>query len=419
MEKETKSKNEYPIELQAAYLGYKDDTKFKTFLRRKGKLIRRDPLYKELTKILTFFSYEPLPVISPEKKALYEKIPLLKGELEKKWNVEIDFTEEERYWANRAGQSYSGSDGPLIIRQGWFRGKDGKPYTSKAIALKAWRLNPDTQEKKKLKLKILPTDDRLLIDIDLNLGDQGEDGKLLKENVCSLIDRCLKQRKREGKKPVMIGEPQELAFLYHRREETLENYLRWYDLNIGSDYQKPKGYSFRAIAELENVRRNHPELYEDAKKQIANRTKVIRSTRGEKILKGFVGDPIKGEDAVEKGVKMIYSAIHRKSYPSKKTKQKEYRCPNHERSCPKDCPYFMSFMKDFNRRMMLFKPLNTTDPAVLPYVIGEGRSHSKSKPTADQQSNQQAEKEKARLSRPSRWRRLHPIKPSTQPKTSR
>lgn len=123
---------------------------------------------------------------------------------------------------------------------------------------------------------------------------------------------------------------------------------------------------------------------------IAKRTKVVRTARGERVLKGVAGDHIKGEDSVEKSVKVIYKAIHRKPYPSKKTKLKEYNCPTHKDKdlCPKeDCPYLKSFMKDFNKAMMQFKPLYTTDPADLPQVIGEGRSHSKRKPTADQQSN--------------------------------
>lgn len=235
---------------------------------------------------------------------------------------------------------------------------------------------------------IVPTDDKLLIEMDLNLVDKGEDAKFLKKSVLSLIDRCLEQRKREGRKPVMIGEPEELSFLYHCKDKTFQNYLRWYDDNIGSDYQKPNGYSFRAIAYGENVLRRHPELYEDTMKEIANRTKIIRSTRGEKVLKGVVGEPVEGEDAVEKGVIAIYKAIHRKPYPSRKTRLKKYNCPTHGVSCPSmGCPYAKKWMKDFNKRMMLFKPLYTTDPAVLPQVIGEGRSHSKRKPTADQQSN--------------------------------
>ncbi len=209
------------------------------------------------------------------------------------------------------------------------------------------------------------------------------DEKTIEKQIWSVIKANL--QKGRTKKP--HDEFKECTPLYHLRNETFKRYLRWYDRNIGTDYNKPNGFSFRAIAHGEKVLREHPELYEDTMKEIANRTKVVRSARGERVLKGYIGGPVKGEDAVGKGVKIIYEAIHRKPYPSKKTKLKEYNCPTHKASCPKDCPYLKSFMKDFNKRTMLFKPLYTTDPADLPQVIGEERSHSKRKPTADQQSN--------------------------------
>jgi hypothetical protein len=210
------------------------------------------------------------------------------------------------------------------------------------------------------------------------------DARTIKQQIWAVINNNL--GKGGTKKP--HDEFKECTFLYHLRgEKTFQNYLRWYDLNVGSNDQAPNGYSFRAIALLNNVWHKDPEFYEDAKKQIANRTKIVRSTRGERVLKGVVGKPIKGEDMVEKAVKLIYNAIHRRPYPSKKSKQKKYNCPAHGVSCPKHCSYLKTFMKDFDRRHMLFKPLYTTDPAVLAQVAGKARSHSKRKPTADQQSN--------------------------------
>jgi hypothetical protein len=175
----------------------------------------------------------------------------------------------------------------------------------------------------------------------------------------------------EGKSPKW--ESKECAFIYSlRNEKTFESYLRWYDLAIGTDYQKPNGYSFRTIAFLNYIWLKYPKLYERTKEAIASRTKIIQSTKGERV---------------EKAVKLIYNAIHRKQYPSKKTHQRQYNCPTHGGSCPKDCSYLKTFMKDFNRRNMLFLPLKTTDPTALPQVAGEARLYSKRKPTADQQFN--------------------------------
>lgn len=105
--------------------------------------------------------------------------------------------------------------------------------------------------------------------------------------------------------------------------------------------------------------------------KIPQRTKEVRSIKGKRILKGVIGDPIKGEDAVANGVKIIYRAIHRKPYPSKKITQKEYNCPTHGVLCSVDCSYKIDFMKDFNRRYMLFKPMHTLSPEVLEQVVDD------------------------------------------------
>jgi len=195
------------------------------------------------------------------------------------------------------------------------------------------------------------------------------DAKRIKKQLWSLIEGNLE--KGMTKKPP--EEDEACSFLYKlRQEQTFQSYLRWYDLHVGADYRKLNGFSFRAISFCEWVRRNHPERYEDAREKVAGTTKVVRSREGERVLRGIVGDHIRGEDAVENGVKVIYRAIHRKAYPSKKTKQKKYNCATHVGvPCPKNCSYLKAFMRDFNRRNMQFKPLNTTDPAILSQVIGE------------------------------------------------
>jgi len=199
-----------------------------------------------------------------------------------------------------------------------------------------------------------------IIDVSrLNRNDE----RAVKKLIWSIIENNL--QKERTKKP--HDEFKECGFLYHLRDEkTFQNYLRWYDLH----FEKPH-FTFRAIAFIEYVFRNYPDKYESTMTEIAKRTKIVRTARGERILKGVVGEHIKGEDAVEKGVKLIYSAIHRKPY-LQKTKQRDYNCPTHGVSCPTmECPYLKSFMKDYNRRNVLFLPLHTTDPRTLSQVIGE------------------------------------------------
>jgi hypothetical protein len=206
-----------------------------------------------------------------------------------------------------------------------------------------------------------PAPGHLYVDIDLRTLDLN-DAREVKKQVWEIVKTHLLKGRQENESPLL---PKELRFVYHCGEETFRNYLRWYDLHIGTDYQTPNGFSFRAIACCESVLRDRPEEYEDAKKMVANRTKVVHSRKGEWVLKGVVGAPVKGEDAVEKGVKAIYGAIHGKPYPLRKTKQEDYDCPTHGNSCPKGCSYMKEFMKEFNRRHMLFKPLFTMDPAKL------------------------------------------------------
>jgi hypothetical protein len=108
------------------------------------------------------------------------------------------------------------------------------------------------------------------------------------------------------------------------------------------------------------VEQQYPERYLEAKEIILRRTKTIRTPKGEREIKCYIGESIKGEDSIEKGVKLIYKAIHRKVYPKPK-KQGLFICPKHGQDCPKDCKHLKNWMKVFNKRYMLFKPLNTTE----------------------------------------------------------
>ena len=79
------------------------------------------------------------------------------------------------------------------------------------------------------------------------------------------------------------------------KNPTFDKYLRWYDL-------REEGFSYRTIASVE-ISKSAGEAIEYFRKN-------------KRIDKANV----KGEDAVEKGYKVIYEAIHHKKYNSK-------RCP--------------------------------------------------------------------------------------------
>jgi hypothetical protein len=157
-----------------------------------------------------------------------------------------------------------------------------------------------------------------------------------------------------------VRDPQELGFISAMTDDTFAKYLKWYGLHMGGDYQSPRGLPFRTIAYHEQLEREHPDRAEEDKKMLAEKTKTIRSSRGERVIKGYVGEPINGEDVVATGVKLIYKAIHRKPYPARK-KLSLFNCPEHGKDCPENCQYFKKWMWDFNKSKMSFKPLDTTD----------------------------------------------------------
>lgn len=368
-------------------------------LNRKKELIRRDPMYDKLCKTFHDVIDSGMPGLmdeapkdhdtltrvelkphNPREWALVMDVIKLRKEIASKWNVNLrfDFPPEQV------------SIEPLIKDSAiWVRTPRSASHAfgwdCHKPAVFDWSPYPEPFEKADFLGPPIPGLAGAWLPILVNVSRLNKaDAKTVKKQLWSVIEANLQTNAKKSPK----WESETCAFLYSlRKEKTFKDYLRWYDLHIGTDYNKPNGFTFRAIALCENELHRHPEEYEDIKERIANRTKVVRSIRGERTLKGYVGYPVEGEDGVRKGVKKIYIAIHRKLYPSKKTKLKEFNCPTHGVQCPMKCLYLRNWMKDFNKRTMLFKPLYTTDPAVLSQVIGEGRSYSKRKPTADQQSN--------------------------------
>lgn len=118
------------------------------------------------------------------------------------------------------------------------------------------------------------------------------------------------------------------------REATFNNYLRWYDIHT------TEKLSFRLIANIEKNRKNNPQCAEE----------ILEKLKSNKIRWGI---SIKGEDAVEKGVKIIYKAIHRTDYSQKKIEPliENYNCPKHKSGCPTSCKYYKNWLGRFNRLM--------------------------------------------------------------------
>jgi hypothetical protein len=337
---------EYPVEMKQGF-GFRSGRKQNAFLQRKEALINRDPLTKELEgKVAPWNPGEDL----------MEAIRLLRERIEKKWAVRIFFTKGAHIDSGEdAVQPYPDSYGPLIVSHG---------YPGRTEVLRAFRFNSETKYRHRVESSVriklqklsglrnherlgkskklpnpqrmLPTDDKLLIEIDLNLCDKGEDAKFLKKEVASLIDVCLEQRKWEGRKPVVTGEPDELSFLYHCKDKTFQNYLRWYDIHTNEKI------SFRLIAAMEKSK-SASQFLERIKKR-----------------KFKWGIPVKGEDNVQKGVKLVYKAIYRTEYSPKKIRPmiEEYNCPKHGMACPPGCKYGKDWSDTFDCLMPVELPKN-------------------------------------------------------------
>ena len=130
------------------------------------------------------------------------------------------------------------------------------------------------------------------------------------------------------------GISSEVAPFFHMRESTFLNYLKWYDIYTS------KRFSFRSIAIIENLLKRDP----GKAKQVFSEIELMgRRMEG--------GQPVKGEDAVRRGIIMVYQAIFRKKFNPKGMVQplKEYSCIEHRNNCPSSCDYFKKWQKEFNR----------------------------------------------------------------------
>jgi len=118
------------------------------------------------------------------------------------------------------------------------------------------------------------------------------------------------------------------------KEEVFQKYLWWYDI-----HQNEK-FSFRIIAYIDKAR----------KQGKRNIDEVIERFRNGKTK---WGTPVRGEDAVEKGIKLIHKAIQGMDYSVKNTEPiiDRYECPDHGNCCPKTCKYFIDWKLKFNYLM--------------------------------------------------------------------
>ena len=292
------------------------------YLKRKLRLIIRDPLAKELVG-----EFDKLPLPHDEWT---EKIGKLHHELCNKWNVDMLSTKDQKYRYSLAKLPYDefvDPEGkyPLVIRNIDRTLEPVKAFTFINTSLGICEAA--------FPRELYPGDEKIFFGIDLKLIKLN-DSKYIKKTVWNYIERYIKKRNQEGKGTRIYNEPQGLLPLYRCKDKTFNNYLKWYDIHT-----KEK-LSFRIIAHIEKIRKNNPQRAEE----------ILKKLKSEKIRWGI---PVKGEDAVEKGVKLIYKVIHRTDYSQKKIEPliDTYNCPKHESGCPASCKYYKNWLGRFNRLM--------------------------------------------------------------------
>ena len=191
--------------------------------------------------------------------------------------------------------------------------------------------------------ELYPGDEKIFIGIDLKLIKLN-DSKNIKNTVWKYIERCIKKRNQEGKRTSIYKEPQEVLPLYRCKDKTFNNYLKWYD------WQMQEKLGWRLIAFIENQSKDNPLKAKELLKKIRNKSKKpqvgIFDPKSNKVF-------VEGEDKVEKGIKLIYQAIHRKPYHPKDIAPllDEYNCPQHGLSCPESCKYYKDWLSRFDRLM--------------------------------------------------------------------
>lgn len=264
------------------------------FQGRLGKLFEDNPHLKQGFHVLEF---------PPKMREIYTQI-------DKKWNVPL----------LEIAQFGAGIDSTrkILPRISELRPSRWKPIDDAVTHLKK-------QES-----------EHLYLDIDLTTLDMN-DARAVKRQVWQMVQQRIQKKRTENpsskrtRQSHYKNDRPELAFVYHIKEVTFQKYLRWYTI-----HQNEK-LSFRLIAHIERVK----------KTSVASADELLERLRSKRIK---WGNPVKGEDAVEKGVKLIHRAIHGTDFYTKDEEIIEkYNCPTHGNLCPPNCKYYRDWRNVFNR----------------------------------------------------------------------
>ena len=295
------------------------------FLERKKALIDRDPLTKDLLKELQ--AYDPQQGRSPRLNELLNQV-------EEKWFVSIYIPSELRYDAQQRGlppeKIYQKAVEKDIVVDGnkFLEAINCKPMSDPFVIRNRFQIEPI--------VFCIPTDlgtphifgerhfnDNLTIQIDLNLITL-RSAPYVKDTVWKIVEKYLRDGIPDNStimKTLYVMEApgydiEEVMYLYRCSPSTFQKYLRWYDTHT------QEKLPFRLIAFLENKRREGLKSYDEW-------IEKLRTTKWKVGREYIKGQDAISEDAVEKAIKLIWRAIHRKTYTRVKGELEDWTCPIH------------------------------------------------------------------------------------------
>jgi hypothetical protein len=196
------------------------------------------------------------------------------------------------------------------------------------------KLNFLPKEQIKGTIQWKPEKGKILLEINTRTLTEKKKTETL-NNIWEIISKKIpkKKTKKQWRPSPKKGEDKELGFIYSTKENVFQNYLKWYD------WHTEHKLKFRHIAHIDKTNKTNS----------IKASKILEIFKHKKIKWGI---SVKGEDKIEKGVKLVFKAIHRKSYSQRDIEPliEDFNCPNHKKDeCPKNCTYLKQWEGYFNR----------------------------------------------------------------------
>lgn len=307
------------------------------FTQRKKVLISRDPLTKELLKKLD--EYRP-----NKNKPSQHEIETIRQKLADKWNISIIITAAAKPFVSglQVVKNQTKSDCLSPVKFSY----DGKTIQEMEPLIICNKTIGNPVESFYPHLAGILNESRLgtlELRINLNLLDRN-DAAEIKQAVWSIIEKYLPKKKPKDK----IVDARELSFIYDVKQKTFDNYIKWYDWHIN------ELLGFRIIAFLDKEIKN-------GNTDVSNLINKLKSKR----FPIGTQTSYQGEDNRERGIKLIYEAIQREKYPTRKDRHRtfldEYNCPLHSpNKCTVSCKYQKEWYDKFNKVMSLENKTHNT-----------------------------------------------------------